>query len=172
LDKNIIFKKMTYFKKIHNKIQNQEDIKASVSHWQSKGYKIVFTNGCFDLLHYGHIHYLAEAKDLGDKLIVGLNAAPSVRRLKGPHRPINDELTRQHLLAALQMVDAVVVFEEDTPYNLIKIIMPDILVKGGDWQPHQIVGSDIVLANGGKVMSLPYIEGYSTTNIEKKIKES
>jgi D-glycero-beta-D-manno-heptose 1-phosphate adenylyltransferase len=160
------------FSKIHDKIKSFDEIKKSVKDWQSKDYKIVFTNGCFDLLHYGHIHYLAEARDLGDKLIVGLNSAASVRRLKGINRPINDELTRQHLLAALAFVDAVVVFEDDTPYDLIKLIEPDILVKGGDWQPSQIVGSDIVLAKGGEVRSLPFIEGYSTTNIERKIKES
>jgi rfaE bifunctional protein nucleotidyltransferase chain/domain len=100
---------------------------------------------------------------------VGLNSSTSVKRLKGAHRPINDEMTRQYLLAALEPVDAVVVFEDDTPYHLIKIIQPDILVKGGDWQPELIVGSDIVLLKGGKVISLPYIEGYSTTNLEKKI---
>jgi D-glycero-beta-D-manno-heptose 1-phosphate adenylyltransferase len=161
-----------FFSKIEDKIKDINEIYTSVKGWKSKGYKIVFTNGCFDLLHYGHIHYLAEARDLGDKLVIGLNSAASVRRLKGINRPINDELTRQHLLAALAFVDAVVVFEEDTPYDLIKIIEPDILVKGGDWQPSQIVGSDIVLANGGEVKSLPFIEGYSTTNIEKKIKES
>jgi D-glycero-beta-D-manno-heptose 1-phosphate adenylyltransferase len=161
-----------FFSIIQNKIQSFDEIKQSVKDWQSIGCKIVFTNGCFDLLHYGHIHYLSEARDLGDKLIVGLNAAASVRRLKGPNRPINDELTRQHLLAALVFVDAVVVFEDDTPYKLIEIIEPDILVKGGDWLPSQIVGSDIVLAKGGEVKSLPFIEGYSTTNIEKKIKES
>ncbi len=158
------------FERIKNKIQTWAQMSETVSHWKSEGLKIVFTNGCFDLLHYGHIHYLAEARDLGDKLIVGLNAAESVRRLKGVHRPINDELTRQHLLAALEVVDAVVVFEADTPYELIKIIQPDFLVKGGDWQPHQIVGSDIVLANNGVVRSLPYLEGYSTTNIEQKIR--
>jgi D-glycero-beta-D-manno-heptose 1-phosphate adenylyltransferase len=160
------------FSKIHDKIKSFDEIAESVKDWQSKDYTIVFTNGCFDLLHYGHIHYLSEARDLGDKLIVGLNSAASVRRLKGINRPINDELTRQHLLAALAFVNAVVVFEDDTPYDLIKLIEPDILVKGGDWQPSQIVGSDIVLARGGEVRSLPFIEGYSTTNIEKKIKES
>ena len=158
------------FEKIHNKIQTWEALLETITDWRSKGYKIVFTNGCFDLLHYGHIHYLAEARDLGDKLIVGMNSAASVRRLKGEHRPINDELTRQHLLAALEPVDAAVVFEEDTPLDLIKMVMPDVLVKGGDWQPHQIVGSDVVLANGGEVRSLPYLEGYSTTNIEQRIR--
>jgi D-glycero-beta-D-manno-heptose 1-phosphate adenylyltransferase len=160
------------FSKIHDKIKTFDEIELYVYTWKSDGCKVVFTNGCFDLLHYGHIHYLAEARDLGDKLIVGLNSAASVRRLKGLNRPINDELTRQHLLAALAFVDAVVVFEDDTPHDLIKLIEPDILVKGGDWQPSQIVGSDIVLAKGGEVKSLPFIDGYSTTNIERKIKES
>lgn len=156
-------------KKIKNKIQTWQQIEKTVSLWKSKGYNIVFTNGCFDILHYGHIHYLADAKDLGNKLIVGLNSAASVKRLKGNNRPINDETTRQFLLAALEIVDAVVVFETDTPYDLINLIKPQILVKGGDWQPDQIVGSDIVLKLGGIVKSLPFIAGYSTTNIEKKI---
>lgn len=161
---------MTAFDNIHQKIQTWSAIHETVKRWQSMGYKIIFTNGCFDLLHYGHLHYLSDAKDLGGKLVVGLNSAASVSRLKGKHRPINDELTRQHLLAALSVVDAVVVFEEDTPFELIKKIMPDVLVKGGDWQPSQIIGSDIVLAAGGEVKSLPFVEGYSTTNIEQKIR--
>jgi D-glycero-beta-D-manno-heptose 1-phosphate adenylyltransferase len=161
---------MNTFKHINAKIQNWAQIAETVADWKQQGHKVVFTNGCFDILHYGHIHYLAEAADLGHKLIIGLNSANSVCRLKGPNRPINDELTRQHLLAALGFVSAVVVFEEDTPYELINIIMPDILVKGGDWQPKDIVGSDIVLANGGEVRSLPYIQGYSTTNIVEKIR--
>jgi len=158
------------FKKIQAKIQSWETIQSTVSQWKSVGEKIVFTNGCFDILHFGHIHYLAEASDLGDRLVIGLNSAASVKRLKGEHRPINDEATRQHLLAALEFVDAVVVFEEDTPLELIKIILPDMIVKGGDWKPEQIVGSDIVLANGGEVKSLAFKEGYSTTSIEEKIR--
>ncbi len=158
------------FKKIQAKIQSWETIQESVSKWKSAGEKIVFTNGCFDILHFGHIHYLAEASDLGDRLVIGLNSAASVKRLKGKHRPINDEATRQHLLAALEFVDAVVVFEEDTPLELIKIVLPDVIVKGGDWKPEQIVGSDIVLANGGEVKSLAFKEGYSTTSIEEKIR--
>ena len=122
-------------------------------------------------MHYGHIHYLTTAKSLGDILIIGVNSANSVKRLKGKHRPINDDLTRFHLLASLVFVDAIIEFEEDTPYELIKRIQPDVLVKGGDWQPNQIVGADLVLAKGGLVKSLPYIEGYSTTNIEAKIKK-
>lgn len=160
---------MNTFQKTTSKIQNWNEIQTTVSNWKNDNQTIIFTNGCFDLLHYGHVHYLADAKDCGDKLIIGLNSAASVARLKGTHRPINDELTRQHLLAALEFVDAVVVFEKDTPLELIKLVMPDVLVKGGDWQPHQIVGSKEVLANGGEVRSLPFVEGYSTTNIEAKI---
>lgn len=160
---------MTNFSKIQQKLQSFESITDTLAQWRAAGQRIVFTNGCFDLLHYGHLHYLAQAKDLADRLVVGLNSAASVRRLKGPHRPINDELTRTHLLASLQMIDAVVVFESDTPLELIKIVQPEILVKGGDWKPEQIVGSDLVLARGGQVLSLPFVEGYSTTNIEQKI---
>jgi len=156
--------------KFKNKIQDWKTIQQTVYGWKSSGEKIVFTNGCFDILHYGHLHYLADAKALGNKLIVGLNSDASVSRLKGIHRPINDILTRLHMLAALQMVDLVVVFEEDTPFNLIKKLLPDFLVKGGDWSPEQIVGSDLVLENGGKVLSLPFVKGYSTTNIEEKIR--
>ena len=161
---------MTRFEHIEQKIQTWEQIPAALEAWRAAGDRIVFTNGCFDILHYGHLHYLSAARDLGERLVIGLNSAASVSRLKGPNRPINDELTRTHLLAALQMVDAVVVFDDDTPLRLIQLVQPDLLVKGGDWQPEQIVGSDIVLARGGKVMSLPFIQGYSTTNIERKIK--
>ena len=156
-------------KKIKHKIQDWKTIQQTISEWKFSNKKIVFTNGCFDILHYGHIHYLAEARALGDKLIIGLNSSASVKRLKGEHRPINDDLTRLHLLAALECVDAVVVFEEDTPLELIKIIIPDILVKGGDWQPKDIVGSDVVLKNGGEVKSLAFVKGYSTTSIEERI---
>lgn len=162
---------MNHFSHIHQKIQTPETIAQTLAAWRGAGQRIVFTNGCFDLLHYGHLHYLSDARDLADRLVVGLNSATSVRRLKGPNRPINDELTRMHLLAALEVVDAVVVFEADTPIELIKIVQPDFLVKGGDWKPEQIVGSDLVLARGGQVLSLPFVEGYSTTNIEQKILE-
>ena len=151
------------------KIKTWEDLEKATEKWRTKGEKIVFTNGCFDLLHYGHLHYLAEARALGDRLIIGLNSEASVKRLKGENRPINDELTRQHTLASLAFVDAVVIFEKDTPLELIKVVQPDILVKGGDWKPEQIVGSNVVLARGGAVKSLAFIEGYSTTNIEEKI---
>jgi len=159
-------------KKIQSKIQSWKSIQSTVSQWKLVGEKIVFTNGCFDILHFGHIHYLAEASELGDRLVIGLNSEASVKRLKGEHRPINDEVTLQYLLAALEFVDGVVVFEEDTPLELIKTILPDVIVKGGDWKSEQIVGSDIVLANGGQVKSLVFKEGYSTTLIEEKIRKS
>lgn len=156
---------------IKAKILDESTLLATLTRWRLFEQKIVFTNGCFDLLHYGHLHYLAAAKALGDKLIIGVNSANSVKKLKGVHRPINDDLTRYHLLAALSFVDAVIEFDAATPYELIKIIQPNILVKGGDWQPEQIVGADLVLVNGGTVKSLSFIDGYSTTNIEAKIKE-
>lgn len=157
-------------KEIQSKIHNWESLKNQIEEWKTNGEKVVFTNGCFDILHYGHLHYLAEARSLGDRLIVGMNAATSVKRLKGAHRPINDEMTRQHLLAALVCVDAITTFEEDTPLELISMLLPDILVKGGDWEVHQIVGAKEVMDNGGEVRSLQFIDGYSTTAIEQKIK--
>ncbi|HAD13374.1 MAG TPA: D-glycero-beta-D-manno-heptose 1-phosphate adenylyltransferase [Saprospirales bacterium] len=160
---------MPHINHIQHKIHTVESLPDTIAQWRAAGDRIVFTNGCFDLLHFGHLHYLAEARDLGERLIVGMNSGASVTRLKGPNRPINDELTRTHLMAALEVVDAVILFEDDTPYHLIQLIQPDILVKGGDWKPEQIVGSDIVLARGGQVLSLPFITGYSTTNIEQKI---
>lgn len=157
---------------IVNKIVSREQAAAIAHDWRAAGESIVFTNGCFDLLHFGHVRYLADARSLGDRLIVGLNSGDSVRRLKGPSRPINDDLTRETVMASLAFVDLVVVFEEDTPYELIRRLLPDILVKGGDWQPQDIVGSDIVAAHGGKTLSLPYVDGYSTTNLEKKIRNN
>jgi rfaE bifunctional protein nucleotidyltransferase chain/domain len=131
--------------------------------------KVVFTNGCFDILHRGHVSYLNEAKSLGDKLIIGLNSDASVKRLKGDSRPINSESDRKFVLENLKAVDEVFIFEEDTPLELIKKIMPDVLVKGGDWSVDQIVGSKEVLQNGGEVKSLKFIEGKSTTGIIEKI---
>jgi rfaE bifunctional protein nucleotidyltransferase chain/domain len=158
-----------FFEKTQAKIQDWPAAAKMVGQWQSNGQRVVFTNGCFDLLHYGHLHYLAQARDLGDRLVIGLNSSASVSKLKGRHRPINDELTRQTMLAALAFVDLVAVFEQDTPLELITLLRPDVLVKGGDWATHQIVGSELVLAKGGKVFSLPFVDGYSTTNIEQKI---
>lgn len=162
----------SWLQRITQKVSSISEIGRIVDHWRKDGLKIVFTNGCFDLLHYGHIHYLAKAADLGDRLVIGLNSSASVRRIKGDRRPINDEKTRRHMLAALEFVDAVVEFDTDTPYELIRVVEPQVLVKGGDWKPEQIVGADIVLASGGQVLSLPYIEGFSTTAIENKIIQS
>lgn len=133
--------------------------------------KIVFTNGCFDILHIGHLRYMQEAAKLGDLLVVGLNSDASVRRLKGPDRPINGQADRAEMLSALEFVDYVVVFDEDTPYELIKQIQPDVLVKGGDYRPDNVVGKDIVEARGGELVLLQFVEGKSTTNIINKIKK-
>lgn len=133
------------------------------------GKKIVFTNGCFDILHRGHVTYLNEARKLGDALIVGLNADASVKRLKGPQRPINNELDRMFVMQNLRCVDAVEIFEEDTPLELIKLIRPKILVKGGDWKIDQIVGGREVINWGGEVLSLNFVNGYSTTSVINKI---
>jgi D-beta-D-heptose 7-phosphate kinase/D-beta-D-heptose 1-phosphate adenosyltransferase len=131
--------------------------------------KVVFTNGCFDILHLGHVKYLQQARSLGDILVVGLNSDSSVKKLKGPTRPIQNENDRLEILAALESVSFTCVFNEDTPLNLIKKIKPDILVKGGDWPVEKIVGSDFVLASGGSVRSLQFVQGHSTTGIIDKI---
>ena len=141
-----------------------------LSFWQFKNKKVVFTNGCFDILHLGHFDYLAKAAELGDVLVVGLNTDESVHKLKGGNRPLQNEISRAMTLASLSFVDAVVFFGEDTPYELIGITQPDVLVKGADYKPGDIVGYDIVTAKGGKVVTIPYLEGYSTTAIENKIK--
>jgi D-glycero-beta-D-manno-heptose 1-phosphate adenylyltransferase len=152
------------------KIYNDLDsLVQATKKWKLDKKTIVFTNGCFDLIHLGHIRYLEEAKCLGDKLIIGVNSTASVAKLKGSHRPINDEATRLNVLAAFWFVDAVIVFDEDTPYHLIQAILPDVLVKGGDWDIKNIVGSDLVLNNGGKVESLQFIDNYSTSKLEAKI---
>ncbi len=137
--------------------------------FQKSGKKIVFTNGCFDLLHPGHASYLATARELGDLLVVGVNSDASVRRLKGKERPIMPEEARAQLLAALSSVDYVTVFDEDDPYQLISLLRPDILVKGGDWDTSLIVGRDLVEARGGKVYSLSFVDEYSTTSIVEEI---
>lgn len=137
---------------------------------KEEGKKLVFTNGVFDIIHRGHVDYLNRAKALGDYLVVALNSDASVKRLKGEERPINKLEDRAFVLANLKAVDFVVSFEEDTPFEIISAIVPDVLVKGGDWKIDQIVGRDIVEANGGKVYSLPYVENYSTTNIINKMK--
>ncbi len=140
-----------------------------IGHLKKDGKKIVFTNGVFDIIHRGHVAYLNEAKALGDFLIVGLNADASVKRLKGDSRPVNKENDRKFVMENLKAVDGVIIFTEDTPLNLISKIIPDILVKGGDWKEDQIVGSDIVKQNGGKVFSLKFVNEYSTTGVIEKI---
>jgi len=132
---------------------------------KNKGKKIVFTNGCFDILHLGHVEYLNEAKQQGDVLIIGLNSDDSIKELKGPDRPINNEEDRKAMLLNLRAVDCVQIFTEQTPLEIIKLIKPDVLVKGGDWKPEQIVGSDFVIASGGVVKSLMFKRGYSTSNL-------
>lgn len=156
---------------MQSKILNREQLARLVAQWRFKSKKIVFTNGVFDLLHKGHITYLAQAADLGDELIVGLNSDSSAKKLnKGPMRPIQDEQSRALILASLHVVSAVCIFDEETPAELIKLVKPDVLVKGGDWKPEQIVGYDTVKANGGEVLSIEFIPGFSTTSIEQKIK--
>ena len=155
-----------------NKIVSLENASRMVAAHRVKGLDIVFTNGCFDILHAGHIKTLRAAKALGDFLIVGLNTDASVRRLKGNDRPIQDEHTRAKVLASLLPVDLVVLFDEDTPVRLIRSLRPDVLAKGGDWALDQIAGADVVLKNGGKVHAIPLEPGYSTTSaIEKIIKQ-
>lgn len=153
------------------KLKQPGELVETVNDLRRAKKKIVFTNGCFDIIHSGHINYLSRAKEMGDILIIGLNSDDSVRRLKGDKRPINNVNDRATVLDALEMIDYIVIFDEDTPYNLIKHIKPDVLVKGGDWVEEEIVGSDIVKAYGGVVESLPFYEGYSTTGtIEKLIR--
>ncbi len=139
---------------------------------QTQGKRLVFTNGCFDILHRGHVSYLAEARRLGDFLVVGLNSDASVKRLKGSERPINNEDDRRYVLGQLKSVDHVEIFTDDTPLNLIMAVSPKILVKGGDWKIDQIVGGREVIANGGEVFSLNFVDGYSTTSIINKIQHT
>lgn len=164
---------MSSLTKIVAKILDHSSLDEKLSIWNKNDLKVVFTNGVFDLLHLGHIDYLSKAKDQGDVLVVGVNTDSSARRLgKGSIRPITNEKSRSTIIAALEFVDAVVLFEEDTPYNLIDRIQPDILVKGADYKPEDIVGFDIVSSKGGSVVTIEFLPGYSTTSIEKKIKDS
>lgn len=156
--------------KIKHKIADLATASAQSLNWRGEGLRVVFTNGCFDILHKGHIQYLEEARELGDKLIVGLNSDASTRRLKGPERPINNQDSRAYILASLSMVDLVVLFEEDTPLALIERIEPDVLVKGGDYTEDRVVGGTFVREKGGEVVIVPYVEGFSTTSIEEKIR--
>lgn len=157
---------------LEQKILSKSAISEKVSEWKKEGKQIVFTNGCFDLIHPGHIAYLNEAASLGDILVIGLNTDQSVRKLKGESRPINNEFSRSQLIASMFFVDAVIFFDEETPLELIKVVKPDILVKGGDYQIATIVGAEETLANGGTVKVLQFLEGYSSTAIIDKIKRS
>ncbi len=152
-----------------DKILKLESLINKRQEWKDQ--KVVFTNGCFDILHLGHVDYLEKSASKGDKLIVGLNTDASVSKLKGPTRPVNNEMARARILAALSFVDAVVFFSEDTPLSLIKRLKPDVLVKGNDYNISNIVGADVVMENGGKVETIDLVEGYSTTNIINKINQ-
>jgi rfaE bifunctional protein nucleotidyltransferase chain/domain len=152
------------------KIMDLNTVKKTIDQWKSSGEKIVFTNGVFDLLHIGHITYMAKAADLGNRLIIGLNSDKSVKKLKGENRPVNNQINRAILLASIFFVDAIVLFEEDTPLNLISFLMPNILVKGADYEIEKIVGAKEVIANGGEVKTIDFIEGHSSSAIIEKIK--
>ncbi len=162
---------MDYLPFIEKKIAyTAKEAENTLSLWRFKDDKIVFTNGCFDILHKGHIEYLAKAASLGTKLVIGLNTDASVKRLKGDSRPVNDENARALLLASLVFVDKVILFDTDTPRDLIDFVQPDVLVKGGDYKPEEIVGYDIVKAKGGEIVTLDFVEGYSTTSLREKMK--
>ena len=156
---------------IRNKIVSSEELSPILNRWRFKGLKVVFTNGCFDIIHRGHIEYLSKAADLGDRLVLGLNTDASVKRQgKGKNRPLQDEESRSTILAALHFVHLVVLFDEDTPMKLIELIQPDILVKGADYAIEDIVGHEVVQKKGGEVKTITFIEGYSTSSIIQKAK--
>ncbi len=154
-----------------HKVVNQKQLKERIASWQSDGEKVVFSNGCFDILHLGHIDYLEKARGLGDRLVIGLNSDDSVKILKGPNRPVNKEEARSRMLAALEFVDGVSVFEEETPKELIEYLLPDILVKGADYEIENIAGARAVLENGGEVKTIDLVEGYSTTSIIENLRK-
>ncbi len=160
---------MSFQEKIKNKIFTIDNLLVTIELWRANNEQVVFTNGCFDIIHQGHIDYLSKAADLGNRLIIGVNTDRSVSAIKGIHRPIQDEYSRMMILAAMEFVDAVILFDEDTPINLINAIIPDKLVKGSDYKPADIVGYQTVVENGGSVETIDFLEGFSTSNIEKKI---
>lgn len=161
---------MDYQPFIENKIiRKKEELECTLSQWRFKSEKIVFTNGCFDILHRGHVEYLTKAAALGSKLVIGLNTDVSVKRLKGESRPINDQEARAIILSSLIFTDRIIFFEEDTPLELIRYIQPDILVKGSDYKPEDIVGYDIVKGKGGEVITIDLTEGFSTTAILERV---
>jgi D-beta-D-heptose 7-phosphate kinase/D-beta-D-heptose 1-phosphate adenosyltransferase len=151
-------------------VMSREALLLQMNRWRFLQKKIVFTNGCFDILHAGHLDLLTKAAAMGEVLVVGINSDDSVRRLKGPERPVNDEAFRARMLASLLMVDGVTIFDEDTPGELIASILPDILVKGGDYKPEEVVGGEVVTGHGGRVEIIPLVEGYSTTDLIRRIR--
>ncbi len=155
-----------------DKIKTLAEAVNQVRHWKAKGEKVVFTNGCFDIMHLGHVDYLEKARSLGDRLVLGLNTDDSVSRFKGPSRPIQDQHSRARILAALQFIDLVVFFNDDTPLNLISELIPNVLVKGSDYLAENIVGADVVKKAGGVVKTIDFVPGYSTTRIVEKIKQN
>jgi len=160
---------MSFNENIKKKVVDWKTLSQKLEIARNEDKKIVFTNGCFDLIHLGHVDYLSKARDLGDLLVVGVNTDSSVRRLKGEKRPLQDENTRTIILASMIFVDYVVLFDEDTPLNLIKLVQPDILVKGADYKPQDIAGYDVVMQKNGQVQTIEFLKGYSTTNIINKI---
>ena len=155
-----------------DKILSTDQTSELIKTWKDEGESIIFTNGCFDILHLGHVDYLQKAKNIGGKLIIGVNSDDSVRRLKGTSRPIVDENSRMRILASLEFVDCVILFDQDTPLELISLFLPDILVKGNDYSIGNIVGADVVMKNGGRVDTISLVEGQSTSGIIDKILES
>ena len=156
--------------KLKAKIFNIKDLSEILNKWRLNGDKIVFTNGCFDLIHLGHLEILARSADLGNKLIVGINSDMSIKKIKGNSRPIIEEDSRAKQLAAIEFIDAVILFNEDTPYDLINILKPDVLTKGGDYKKNDIVGNQLINKEQGEVVIIPLTQGYSTTSILEKIK--
>ena len=155
---------------VSGKVKSLDELKSITVQARRNGKTVVFTNGCFDLLHRGHVHVLREAKALGDILVVAINSDGSVKAIKGPNRPVLPESDRAELVAAMEMVDYVALFDEPDPYKMIAAIRPNVLVKGGDWGPEEIVGADIVKQDGGKVAVIPYLKGFSTTEIIERIR--
>jgi len=156
---------------ITEKIKDRENLVKQVAEWKSEGKKIVFTNGCFDILHRGHLQILSDSAEAGDKLVVGLNTDSSVRKLKGSHRPVNEQSFRAMMMASIQIVDAVTLFEEDTPLELILALEPDVIVKGGDYTIDQIVGGEEVIKRGGEIRIVPFVKGYSTSALIEAIQK-
>ena len=163
---------MNNLRNIKSKIYSLSNLKIQSDKWKENGEKTVFTNGCFDLVHRGHVEVLANIADLGDRLIIGLNSDSSIKNLKGENRPIIDENSRAILLASLQFVDAIIFFSDESPHKLIETLVPDILAKGGDYKVTEIAGHEVVLENRGEVILVPFIDGFSSTNIVEKIKQS